>query len=63
MSTFVNIKQEEMHSFLSEQGFTEINVPGTHEVVYGKRIKSIAGFPATMRVYTSIPRGKNDLPR
>ena len=55
--TFENINLSEMDQFLRGHGFSPVKIEGTHEVVYGKRMDSVGGRPATMRVYTSITDG------
>lgn len=53
MAKYYNITLEEMDSFLIPQGFKRISIPGTNELVYGKRIDS-NNLPLTVRVYTGI---------
>lgn len=51
MATFVRISRQDMHDFLTAQGFAIIpHIPGTQELVYGK----IVGKDLCLRVYTSI---------
>ena len=57
MAEYYNISVEEMDKFLIPQGFQKIQLPGTVELVYGKRV-DINGIPLTMRIYTGIdPNG------
>lgn len=53
MAQYYNITVEEMDSFLLPQGFKRIELPGTSELVYGKRIDN-NNLPLTLRVYTGI---------
>lgn len=61
-SKYYNISVEEMDNFLIPQGFSRIPenlIPGTRELVYGKRVDS-AGIPLTIRIYTGIdPSGQS----
>ena len=56
MAEFYNIPKAEMEEFLQEQGFMEVLIPGTIELVYGKRI-SQDDLQLTLRVYTGIGPG------
>jgi hypothetical protein len=57
--SFYNIKREEMHAFLTGQGFQAMNIPGTVELVYGK-IVNHDGHKLSLRVYTAInPSGES----
>lgn len=59
MATYQNITQEEVESFLLPQGFQQISLPGTKELVYGKRIDA-DGLALSLRVYTGInPNGQS----
>ena len=53
MAEFYNITKEEMDAFLKPQGFIQVTLPGTVELVYGKRVDK-NGMQMTMRVYTGI---------
>lgn len=56
MAKYYNISVQEMDSFLTAQGFSRIPaelLPGTRELVYGKRVDSV-GIALTIRVYTGI---------
>jgi hypothetical protein len=65
MSTFYNISAAEMSLFLVPQGFGTISIPGTVEIVFGKRVDlPIPGtdkkIPLTLRVFTGInPSGES----
>lgn len=52
-ATYARITRDEMTRFLGERGFSEMKVPGTRELVMGKRV---AG-DLSLRVYTSIRNG------
>jgi len=52
MATYHNITQEEILNFLTPLGFQQIALPGTKELVYGKRIPH--KLPLTLRVYSGI---------
>lgn len=54
-SQYKNISIAEMESFLKPQGFQVINVPGTKETVFGKRMPH--NLPLTLRIYTGIENG------
>lgn len=57
MATFTAVTSGEMDSFLSPQGFSRVELPGTVELVYGKRV-DIDGLALSLRVYTGInPNG------
>lgn len=64
MSSYVTISKDEMHDFLTNLGFQSVDVDGTSELVYGKRVDRREGYPLTIRIYTSIDgtksRGKGD---
>lgn len=53
MATFHAITAAEMAAFLEPQGFTKMTLPGTIEIVYGKRVDN-ARFKLSLRVYTGI---------
>jgi hypothetical protein len=53
MSRYVEIKEGEMRAFLDAKGFTEIKLPDTKEIVYGK----IVAPSICLRVYTTIEGG------
>lgn len=50
---YYNISREEMDAFLTARGFKPILLPGTVELVYGKRVDQ-GNKKLTLRVYTSI---------
>jgi hypothetical protein len=50
---YVNITAQEMNQFLTHKGFAKIQVPGTFEAVYGKRVRQ-DDLQLTLRVYTGI---------
>lgn len=56
MSKYVNINETEMVDFLTSQGFVEVPVAGTHEMVFSKLLEK-GKFPVCMRIYSSIVRG------
>lgn len=57
MATYRNISLEEMSEFLELQGFKPLNVAGTVERVFGKRVDQ-DNTQMTLRVYTGInPNG------
>lgn len=59
MANFVNVTKEEMQSFLEPQGFKEIKIPGTVEMVFAKRVDR-DGMSLSLRVYTGInPNGQS----
>jgi len=56
MAQYYNISIQEMNDFMVSQGFSVIPqemLPGTRELVYGKRVDS-NGIALTVRVYTGI---------
>lgn len=53
MAEYHNITQEEIEGFLIPQGFSALSLPGTVELVYGKRVDQ-DDLPLTLRVYTGI---------
>lgn len=52
MATYYAIPEGAMRQFLESQGFKEVTVPRTREIVYGKRHGDLS-----LRVYTSIVLG------
>ncbi len=59
MSKYINISIEEMEQFLIPQGFRKIEIPGTVELVYGKRVDT-KDLQLSLRVYTGInPDGQS----
>jgi hypothetical protein len=59
MATYVPITQEEAEEFLLPQGFQQIALPGTKELVYAKRVDA-DGLVLSLRVYTGInPNGQS----
>jgi hypothetical protein len=59
MATYVNITQQDAEEFLLPQGFRKIELPGTKELVYGKRVDA-DGLVLSLRVYTGInPNGQS----
>lgn len=60
-SSYVNISEDEMHEFMTERGFVELNLKGVNEKVYGKLV--VTEDPkVTLRVYTSIEKGSGGRP-
>lgn len=53
MATYTDIRKDEMVDHLTAQGFKEIQLPGTSEMVMGKILKK----NVCLRVYTTIARG------
>lgn len=53
MATYKNITRQEMEYFLLSQGFRLVQLPGTLELVYGKRVDQ-GHMALTLRVYTGI---------
>ena len=53
MSRYVEVKETEMRTFLEGKGFSEIKLPDTKEIVYGK----IVATGVCLRVYTTIESG------
>lgn len=53
MAEYVNITKEEMEEVLSPQGFKQVSLPSTIELVYGKRV-DVDGLMLTLRIYSSI---------
>lgn len=59
MAEYYNISTEEMNNFLVPQGFSQVTLPGTRELVYGKRVDG-NNMKMTLRVYTGIdPSGQS----
>lgn len=54
--SYVSISSEDMDRLLSPLGFQVIEVPGTREIVYGKRVDR-NGLQLSLRVYTSLEPG------
>lgn len=56
MAEYQAITIEEMDRFLTGQGFVRIDLPGTVEAVYAKRVHLAKNqiLPLSLRVYTSI---------
>lgn len=50
MAKFVTIAQNDMHTFLTDRGFTPVEIQGTRELVYGL----IVDKNVCLRVYTSV---------
>ena len=56
---FYNITRQEMADFLEPQGFRLVEIPGTFELVWGKRIDHNE-WPLTLRVFSGInPNGQS----
>ena len=53
MGTFVNVSRQEMADFLIPQGFREIKIPNTVEIVFAKRVHQ-DNFELSLRIYTGI---------
>lgn len=54
--SYVRITESEMDKFLVLRGFCPLDVDGTKEKVYGKRVDR-KGIPLSLRVYSSIRNG------
>ncbi len=54
--SYVRITEGEMDKFLAPKGFRPLDVGGTKEKVYGKRVDR-NGIPLSLRVYSSIWNG------
>lgn len=54
--SYVRITESEMDEFLKPKGFRPLNVNGTKEKVYGKRVDR-ESIPLSLRVYSSIWNG------
>lgn len=56
---YVNVLKEEVEEHLFPQGFKSLNLQGTLELVYGKRVDQ-DGIALSLRVYTGInPSGES----
>lgn len=57
--TYTNITEAEMKAFLEPLGFKLLNIPGTTELVFGKRVHCEVDpeLPLTLRIYTGIAYG------
>lgn len=53
MGTFVSVSQSDFESFVLPLGFQPLNLPGTKELVYGKRM-DCRNHPFTVRIYSGI---------
>ena len=61
MSSYTKISENEMAEFMTEHGFSPLNLPDVYEHVYGKLV--LAHKPAvTLRIYTTIDTGKGGRP-
>jgi hypothetical protein len=59
MATFYNISEDEMREFLEAQGFSQMKLPRTKELVFGKRMDQ-DNIALSLRVYTGIdPNGSS----
>lgn len=57
MAIFYNISEAEMREFLEAQGFSQIRLSRTRELVFAKRVDQ-DNIPMSLRVYTGInPNG------
>ena len=56
MATYTDISEVEMREFLTSQGFVQIAVPGTVELVFAKRVPH-TDFALSLRVYSTIAHG------
>lgn len=54
MAIAVEVSRQDMDSFLTAQGFVEMQVAGVKERVYGKVVSQMVTGPLCLRVYTSI---------
>lgn len=59
MATAVTISRDEMHEFLTKQGFSPISLAGVREAVYGKVVDETKGKEVCLRIYTSIDGDKS----
>src|SRR5688572_6376471 len=50
---YIDISRQEIEQFLSFQGFKPIHVPGSDELVFGKRVDQ-NNHQLTLRIYTSV---------
>lgn len=55
-ATYTKISDAEMHEHLVHLGFEKIDLPGTYEKVYAKRV-DVYGLMLSLRVYTTIEQG------
>jgi hypothetical protein len=53
MAKYTQISREQIEELLTSQGFSEVKIEGTREMVFGK----IVGPALCLRVYTSIENG------
>jgi hypothetical protein len=53
MSTYVNVTETEMNSFLSVRGFQRIIIPGTTELTYAKGV-TLNNIKYSLRIYSGI---------
>jgi len=59
MAHFYNISLDEMREFLEAQGFAQIKLPRTTELVFAKRVDQ-DDLPLSLRIYTGInPSGNS----
>lgn len=59
MATYYNIIDTEMREFLESQGFSQVSIPRTIELVFGKRVYQ-DNLQLTLRVFTGInPSGSS----
>jgi len=54
MATFVQIQEADIREFLEDQGFKEMALPGTKELVFGRVVEK----DTCLRVYTSVVGGQ-----
>jgi hypothetical protein len=55
---YYNVTEQEMADFLEPQGFKRVAIPGTFELVWGKRVDQ-DGLQLTLRVFTGIVAGQS----
>jgi len=56
---FTNVTEQEMADFLGPQGFKKVAIPGTYELVWGKRVDQ-DDLNLTLRVFSGInPDGQS----
>ncbi len=58
MATYINITAKDMELFLEAQGFKPMSLPGTVELVWGKRVDQ-GGTQLSLRVYSGIDPSGN----
>ena len=59
MAEYYNISEDEMRQFLEAQGFVQMKLPRTKELVFGKRLDQ-DNIALSLRVYTGIdPNGSS----